>query len=257
MRALITGAARGIGRAIALRLAQDAGPKARLLLTDFRADDLQAVAQAARALGAQVITEAADLTDPKAPAALAAHLSTLGGLDALISNAGVALRGPLLSLSVADWDTTHALHVRAPWLLARACHAALKECRGSIVITASVSAQHATTPGGAYSTSKAAARMLAQQLAVEWGPDGIRVNSVSPGMIVTPMTQQVYDDPASRAQREARVPLRRIGEPEDIANVVAFLVGPDAAYVHGADLVVDGGLVQTLMAGNPGWKSAH
>ena len=76
-------------------------------------------------------------------------------------------------------------------------------------------------------------------------------------MIVTPMTQQVYDDPASRAQREARVPLRRIGEPEDIANVVAFLVGPDAAYVHGADLVVDGGLVQTLMAGNPGWKSAH
>lgn len=122
-----------------------------------------------------------------------------------------------------------------------------------MVITASISGEHATPPGGAYSPSKAAALMLAKQLAVEWGPDGIRVNTVSPGMIVTPMTQVVYDDPAARAQREARVPLRRVGEPEDIANAVAMLLGPDAAYITGADLVVDGGLVNTLMAHNPGW----
>ena len=106
----------------------------------------------------------------------------------------------------------------------------------------------------AYSASKAAAIMLARQLAVEWGPDGIRVNTVSPGMTLTPLTRDMYTRPGVLEQREARVPLGRVGQPQDIANAVAFLMGPDAAYISGTDLVVDGGLVNTLMAYNRSWK---
>lgn len=257
MRAIITGAARGIGRAIALRLARDAQSSggAQLVLADLRAAELEPVAAEVATLGGQALTVACDLAEPASAALIARTATVFGGLDALVSNAGIALRGPLLDYPVADWDRTFAVHVRAPWLLARACHAALMASRGAIVITASISGEHATPPGGAYSPSKAAALMLAKQLAVEWGPDGIRVNTVSPGMIVTPMTQVVYDDAAARAQREARVPVRRIGEPDDIAAAVAYLVSPGAAYVNGADLVVDGGLVNTLMAHNPGWTS--
>lgn len=256
MKAIITGAARGIGRAIAVELARKAAPSggARLLLCDLREDDLASTQAAVEALGAKAWVCAGDLSDPLEPARIAQQAEVLQGLDCVVSNAGIALRGPLLHYAVEDWDRSFAVHVRAPWLLGKACHAALRQSRGSLIITASISGEHATVPGGAYSSSKAAALMLARQLAVEWGPDGIRVNSVSPGMIVTPMTQEVYEDPSSRAQREARVPLHRIGQPEDIAQAVAFLASPEASYINGADLVVDGALVHTLMAHNPGWK---
>ena len=95
----------------------------------------------------------------------------------------------------------------------------------------------------------------AAQMAVEWGPDGIRVNTVSPGMTLTPMTHSAYTQPGVMAQRESRIPLRRIGQPEDIAKAVSFLMSSEANYITGADIVVDGGLTQTLMAYNPGWKT--
>jgi glucose 1-dehydrogenase len=256
MRAIVTGAAGGIGRAIALKLTRDAAARggAHLLLADRQAEPLAAVAEEVRELGGKALVMVGDLADPRFPAELGQAARQLGGLDAVASNAGISLQGPLLDYTVAQWDLSFAVHVRAPWLLAQACHAALKDSGGAFIITASVSAEHATPPGGAYSSSKAAALMLARQLAVEWGPDGIRVNTVSPGMTLTPMTHAAYTQAGVMAQREARIPLRRIGQPEDIANAVAFLAGPDAHYITGADLVVDGGLTRTLMAYNPGWK---
>ena len=256
MRAIITGAARGIGRAITLRLARDAQGSggAHLVLADRHAEELATLAAEVSALGGTAIAVAGDLADVAYPQQLADAAAAFGGLDAVASNAGLGLFGPLLQYSLDDWERNFAVHVRAPWLLARACHSALKASAGSFVITASISGVHPTPPGGAYSASKAAALMLARQLAVEWGPDGIRVNTVSPGMTLTSLTEAAYNAPGVLSQREARIPLRRVGQPEDIAGVVAFLLGKDAAYMTGADLVVDGGLVQTLMANNPGWN---
>lgn len=254
MKVIVTGAAQGIGRAIALKIAKDY-QGAKLLLTDLNQVSLDAVANEVSELGCRAYVKAGDLTDPIFIEGLSAEISNLGGLDAVASNAGIALHSPLLNLSLEMWEKNFALHVRAPWLLAKVCHASLKASQGAFIITASVSGTHPTPPGGAYSSSKAAALMLAKQMAVEWGTDGIRVNTVSPGMTLTPMTHSAYTQPGVMAQRESRIPLRRIGQPEDIAKAVAFLMSPEANYITGADIVVDGGLTQTLMAYNPGWKT--
>lgn len=258
MKAIVTGAARGIGRAIARRLAHDAASRggARLLLADQHEDELRALAEELKGQGAQCLTFAGDLSHPEVPGQIAQAAQALGGLDAVASNAGLMRPAPLLDYQVADWDLTFAVHVRAPWLLAKACHPMLKASRGAFVITTSISGSHATPPGGAYSPSKAAAIMLARQLAVEWGGDGIRVNALSPGMTVTEGTARAYSQPGALAQRESRIPLRRVGQPEDIAGVAAFLMGPDAAYVTGVDLLVDGGLAQMAMASMnmDGWR---
>lgn len=258
MRAIVTGAARGIGRAICRRLAQDAAPHggARLVLADQHEAELHVLAEELRVLGTESIVLAGDLSRPDYPQDLAHAAEAFGGLDAVASNAGLMRPAPLLDYALADWELTFAVHVRAPWLLAKACHPALKASRGAFVITTSISGTHPTPPGGAYSPSKAAAIMLARQLAVEWGGDGIRVNALSPGMTVTEGTAPAYSQADALHQRQARVPLRRVGQPEDIAAVAAFLMGPDAAYVTGVDLLVDGGLSQMAMASMnmDGWR---
>lgn len=254
-RTLVTGAARGIGRAIALRLAQDAqdqGGRAQLTLLDQHAAELDALAGELQALGAQVQVLAGDLSGLDfAAQALAAAVQHWGGLDGLVSNAGAAFPGALSDYPVADWDRTFALNARAPLLLAQAALAPLRASGGSIVVITSVSASHATPPLGAYSASKAAALMLVRQLATEWGPLGVRTNALSPGLIATPGTALAYADPAAKAHREQRVPLRRIGGPGDIAGAVSFLLSDAAAYINGAELVVDGGLAHTMMASLP------
>lgn len=259
MRAIVTGAARGIGRAICRRLARDAAARggARLVLADRHEAELSALADELRSQGSDCAVVAGDLADPALPAVLAqAAAERFGGLDAVASNAGLIRPAPLLDYSLPDWELTFAVHVRAPWLLAKACHPALKASRGAFVITTSIAGTHPTPPGGAYSPSKAAAIMLARQLAVEWGADGIRVNALSPGMTQTEGTAPAYSRPGALAQREARIPLRRVGQPEDIAAAAAFLMGPDAAYISGVDLLVDGGLGQTVMASMnmDGWR---
>ncbi len=247
-RTFVTGAARGIGRAIVLRLAQDAqdqGARAQLTLLDQHAAELDALAAELQALGAQVQVLAGDLSGLDfAAQAVAAAVQHWGGLDGLVSNAGAAFPGALSDYPVADWDRTFALNARAPLLLAQAALAPLRASGGSIVVITSVSASHATPPLGAYSASKAAALMLVRQLATEWGPLGVRTNALSPGLIATPGTALAYADPAAKAHREQRVPLRRIGEPGDIAGAVSFLLSDAAAYINGAELVVDGGLVR-------------
>jgi glucose 1-dehydrogenase len=251
LRVLVTGAARGIGRAMALRLAQDSlsrrGAPARMVLADLHGEELQALAETLRCDGHEVVPVIADMANMEAPKLLVDAASAFGGLDALVSNAGFAVPGPLLTQRIEDWDRVFAVHVRAAWLLGRAAHPLLKAAGGSMVVTTSISGTNATAPLGAYSPSKAAALMLVRQMALEWGPDGIRVNALSPGLTETPGTALVYAQPNARAQRESRIPLRRIAQAEDMANALSFLVGPDAAYVNGIDLLVDGGLAQTLM----------
>lgn len=262
LRAIVTGAARGIGRAMAVRLAADAlrwrGRPAQLVLADQHAGELEALASELRAGGAEVLVCAGDLGDPGEPARIVAAASHFTGLDCVASNAGMAIAAPLLDASVDDWDRVFAVHVRAAWLLGRAAHRQLAAARGCLVLTTSVSGSHATPPLAAYSPSKAAQIMLMKQMAVEWGPDGIRVNALSPGLTVTPGTAAAYERAGARAQREAHIPLRRLAQADDMAAALSLLVGPDAGYIHGHDLVVDGGLTSTLMPSlnQPAWQGA-
>lgn len=262
IHAIVTGAARGIGRAMVQRLAQDSRTRhalpAALVLADRREDELATLAGELRAGGASVATCAGDLADAGEPARIVAAAAAFGRLDCVVSNAGFAIPAPLLQAKADDWDRVFAVHVRAALLLGQSAHALLAASRGSFVITTSVSGTNASPALSAYSSSKAAALMLMQQMALEWGPDGIRVNALSPGLTVTPGTAPAYRQAGAKEQREARIPLRRLAQPEDMAAALSFLVGPDAAYVHGVNLVVDGGLVHTLMASvtQQAWQAA-
>jgi NAD(P)-dependent dehydrogenase (short-subunit alcohol dehydrogenase family) len=253
VRAIVTGAASGIGRAVALRFARDAARKegARLVLVDRDAAALHKVCEEARRQGAACEPLAADLALPQtAQEAAALALERFGGLDALVSNAGIFVsRTPLVDMKLDDYERVFAVNTRATWLLAQQCRAMLRESRGCIVATASISADEPTATLGNYSATKAAVRMLVRQLAFELGPEGIRCNCVSPGTTRTGINDFILSDDAVRRARENWLPLRRVGQPEDIAAAIAFLTGAEAAYITGADLLVDGGLSTTLMAG--------
>lgn len=245
MRAIITGAANGIGRAVASLLAT--ADRASLLLTDRDGDGLQTLAdQLSRS--APIETMAGDLTDPGLPDRLVARcVDRFGGIDAIISNAGAVTGAPLHELSLQDFDFSFQINTRPTWLLGKAAYPHLAASRGSIVATASMSAEHPTPPLGAYSASKAALLMLVRQMALEWGLVGIRANCVSPGPTVTGITAASYADPDRRAQRASAIPLGKVAEPDDIARAIRFLVQPDAAYISGQNLVVDGGMGTALM----------
>ena len=255
MRVLVTGASRGIGRAVCLRLARQGAQIAAC--ASSHPDELATLVEEVRAAGGQALPLIGDLADAATPARLVAQATeALGGLEGVVSNAGVSRPASLATLELADWDHLLAVNARAPWLLAKAAYPALRESRGSFVSVASMSGLQPYPGMGAYSPSKAAVLMLTRVLAQEWAADGVRVNAVSPGLIHTPLTARVYADPAAKAGREALVPMHRIGDPDaDIAGVVAFLVGPDAAYVTGQNILADGGLLdatQGLIPGRPG-----
>ena len=205
------------------------------------------------ALGADTLLLDGDMGSAEAPARVVGEaVGRFGGLDGVVSNAGINRPGALATYSVEDWDRIFAVNTRATWLLAKAAHATLRASRGAIVAVGSMSGSHAHANLGAYGPSKAAVIMLARVLAQEMGRDGIRVNTVSPGMVRTGMTAAVYADQQVAAERDALVPLGRVATPEDIADVVAFLLGPDARYVNGHDLVIDGGVSGNLLGRLPG-----
>lgn len=257
MRVLVTGAASGIGRATCLRLAREArerGRPARIAAVDVGPSAaLDALVDELRKLDAGVLPLHGDMGTADAPARVVTRaVEGFGGLDGVVSNAGINRPGLLVEYTVEDWDRIFAVNVRATWLLAQAAHSALRAARGALVAVGSMSGSHPHANLGAYGPSKAAVIMLVKVLAQELGRDGIRVNTVSPGMVRTGMTARVYEDARVAAERGALVPLGRVATPEDIADVIAFLLGPDARYVNGHDLVVDGGVHANHLGRLPG-----
>jgi glucose 1-dehydrogenase len=257
MRVLVTGAASGIGRATCVRLARDAktaGQTARVAAVDVEPSAaLDGLVAELRELGADALPIHADMGTADAPGrAVATAVERFGGLDGLVSNAGINRIGPLVDYAVEDWDRLFAVNTRATWLLAKAAHPALRASQGAIVAVASMSGTHVHAGLGAYAPSKAAVIMLVRVLAQELGRDGIRVNSISPGMTRTGMSVRVYADPRIAKERDELVPLGRVAVPDDMAAVIAFLLSPDARYVNGHDLVVDGGLTGNLLGRLPG-----
>jgi glucose 1-dehydrogenase len=257
MRVLVTGAASGIGRATCLRLAREAsnrGETGQVAAVDLEPSAaLDSLLGELRELGAEPLPLYGDMGTTEDPARVVGEAADrFGGLDGLVSNAGVNRPGPLVTYSVEDWDRLFAVNTRATFLLAQAAHPALKASGGAIAIVGSMSGSNAHAGLGAYGPTKAAVIMLAKVLAQEFGRDGIRVNSVSPGMVQTGMTAAVYADAELTTARNALVPLGRVAQPDDIADVIAFLLSPQARYVNGHDLIVDGGVAGNHLGRLPG-----
>ena len=257
MRVLITGGASGIGRAVAEMLVHRLGPAASLMLADRDSAQLAKVVAELSDRGSRVVGAVADLSDPASARPLIEQAQRdLGGLDGLVSNAGLVRPGALQDLSLEDYETVFAVNTRATWLLAKYAYPLLKESKGSIVATGSLASENPGLALGTYSASKAALVMLVRQMSVEWGPDGIRCNCVSPGAVVTPMTGN-FTDPERRRRRSAGTALGRIAEAQDVAAAIVFLLGPDSSYISGVNLMVDGGAGGMLLplissAGGPG-----
>lgn len=240
--AVITGAGGGIGRALARAFA---GQGARVILLDR---DEERTAPLVAELGNDAFTLACDLSKADEIAAAAEKVETAGGADILVNNAGILRPGPLESVSEADWSAMLAVNLTGYLAAAQAFgKGMINRGDGALVHVASIAGSHPQPASGAYSASKAAILMLSRQLAFEWGPKGIRSNTVSPGLVRTPLSEPFYRDEAVKEKREAMVPLRRIATPDDMADAALFLASRRASYVSGQDIVVDGGLSQTLM----------
>lgn len=265
MKALVTGGSRGIGRSICLRLARDAiarGERPTIAVTATgTSPDLAAVVGDLQAMGAAALAITGDLGQAEEPARIVREaLAFCRGLDALVHNAGGVIAGTLMKTSTEDWDTVFNVNCRALFLLAKAAQPALRESRGAICAIGSSAAERVQPFMNAYPPAKAAVAMLVQQMAYEWGRYGIRVNAVSPGLTLSRSTEAALAGDEARARTGRQIPLGRVGTPEDIAAVVSFVIGPDAGYVTGENINVDGALRHlgseaVLGAGDGGWSA--
>lgn len=244
---VVTGASGGLGRAIALALA---GAGARIAMLDRSPPAAEATLAAIRDIGAEGAVFACDVSDPDSiESAAEACRARFGSCRVVVNNAALLRPGALETLSLTEWNAVLAVNLTGYFLCAQAFARQMRaNGGGSMVHIASVAGKHAQAFSGAYSVSKAGIIMLSRQLALEWGPQGIRSNVVNPGLVLTPMSQGFYADPELKRRREAAVPQGRIGRPEDIADAVLFLASDRAAYVNGEEITVDGGFTRGLMS---------
>jgi 3-oxoacyl-[acyl-carrier protein] reductase len=234
--AVVTGAGRGLGRAIAGRLSSDGH---QIVAVDIDGASAEATAAALGGKGRQC-----DVADPAAVRAVAAEV---GPVDVLVNNAGIWRFGPLIEASAADIDEVLRVNLLGTLHCCQAFAPGMAERGGGAIVNLSSAAAITRSPGiEVYPVSKGAVETLTGQLALELGPASIRVNAVGPGLIVTEGTARNYEG-ERRAERARNVPLRRVGEPVDIANVVAFLASDQSSYVSGQVIYVDGG----VSAGRP------
>ena len=243
--ALVTGASRGIGRAVASTLAAEG---CDLVLVARTAADLERAAADVRATGRAVVTVPVDLRDPAAAATVLETVrTTFGGLDVLVNNAGAARGGDVLTLSDDDWDDAFALKLFGAMRLTRALWPSLSERRGAVVNVVGTAARTPSADFAAGGAVNAALAHLTRTLALTGLRDGVRVNAVHPGPVLTERLERLLDDEAAalgttRSEVEARRrPDTGYSTPQDCARVVAFLASPAATRVVGDDLTVDGG----------------
>lgn len=243
--ALIAGGGSGIGEATAHTLGASG---VRVAVADRYKEAAQQVADAIGARGGKAIAIQMDVSvQADIDAALAQLKAGYGRLDMLINTAGVINPGELETLDLDGWRNTFLVNVDGALLLARSCLPELRKSKmASIVHVSSLAGGRGYPNGGAYGPSKAALISLSRQMAMEWAPHGIRVNTVNPGTVDTPLTRANMR-PEIMRDRESRIPLRRMGVASELGDLIAFLASPAASFVTGQDINCDGGLSQSLM----------
>jgi NAD(P)-dependent dehydrogenase (short-subunit alcohol dehydrogenase family) len=247
---LVTGGGQGLGATIATAAVAD-GWKVAVLDRDR-----DAAARTAADIGDDAVALTADTTDEVELDAALDQLARATGRaapDAVVCNAGIVRFGPLLDLTTDDWRGAVDVNLTGTFLTARAVARRMvaADQAGSIVTITSMNGVAPGPNAGAYGATKAGIARLTQQMALEWGPLGIRANAVAPGLIDAGMSEPIYDDGDIRRRRSERVPLGRLGTAEDVAGVVLFLLSPAAGYVNGVELLVDGGVTMSVISTLP------
>lgn len=239
-KALVTGGSKGIG-AVAARVLAEAGADVAIVGRD-RAG-LEETRAAVEAIGHRCIIIEADFETVAGPRhAGQAALEAFGSVDILVNNAGIARIDDLLRLSVEDWDATLAVNLRAPFILAQLLAPQMIEQRSGKIINISSQAGSVALDGhAAYSASKGGLNMLTKAMAAEWGQYNIQTNAISPTVILTPMGEQVWGDPAKGDPMLAKIPLRRFGKPIEVADLILFLASPASDLICGEVILIDGG----------------
>ncbi len=241
---LVTGAGRGIGAATAARFAAEG---AAVAVVDRDEDAAQAHAEALRAAGAQAVGLACDVTDAaEVEAAVQTAVSQLGGLHILVNNAGVTRDNLLFKLTEDDWDVVIGVHLKGAFLMSRSAQRVFVAQGFGRIINLSSTSALGNRGQANYSAAKMGVQGFTRTLAIELGPRGVTVNAVAPGFVTTAMTDATavrlgVTPEQLRASAAESIPVRRVGDPSDIAGVIAFLASDEASYITGQTLYVDGG----------------
>ncbi len=245
--AIVTGARRGMGRTHALALAKEG---AKVVVSDISLEDCQKVVDEIKSAGGQAIAIKCDVSKKSEVEDMVKQtLKEFSKIDILVNNAGILQFKPFLELTEEDWDKTLAVNLKGYFLCAQACAKEMvKQKSGAIVNIASIAMGQV---GIGYSTiahycaSKGGIAALTEALAIELAPYNIRVNAIAPGAINTPMVKAIKQDPKSLEGTLARIPMHRMGNPEEISDAVVFLASDKSSYITGSIVVVDGGYLTT------------
>lgn len=242
-RVVVTGGASGIGEATAARFL---GEGASVLILDSDNDNIERAQAGLRAAasigGGEIIISHGDVTrEADVDAMLAQAQNGLGGIDVLVSNAGIAYEEPFLAISTERWLRTLDVNLTGMFLVCqRVARTMVEQGSGVILMTSSTNGLVGEDKYAHYNASKGGVTLLTKSLAIELGPYGIRVNAVCPGYILTPLAESI-DDPEFMARYAQMLPLRRLGRAEEVASVFAFLASNDASFITGETIVIDGG----------------
>jgi NAD(P)-dependent dehydrogenase (short-subunit alcohol dehydrogenase family) len=240
--AIVTGSSRGIGRSIAEHCA---ALGAKVVISSRKAEACEEVAAGIKKAGGEATVIPCNISRrPEVEALVANTVKQYGGLDILVCNAAVnPYYGPLGGISDDQFDKIMGSNVKSNvWLCNLGIPHMVARGGGSVIIVSSIGGIRGTEVLGAYGISKAADFALARNLACEWGPKNVRVNCIAPGLIKTDFARALWENEASVAKRNAATPLRRIGDPDEIGGVGAFLAGPAASFITGQVIVADGGV---------------
>ena len=245
--AIVTGGSRGIGRAICERLAQHG---AKVVVSSRKLDACQEVVDGISANGGTAMAVACNIgRKPELQALVEATIAAYGQVDVLVCNAAVnPYFGPSQDIPDEAYDRIMNSNVRSNlWLCQMSIPAMAERGEGSVIIVSSIGGFRGSPRLGIYGVSKAADMQLARALATEWGPHGVRVNAIAPGLVRTDFARTLWEDPVNLKKRTRDTPLLRIGEPDEIAGAAVFLASAAAGFMTGQSMVIDGG----VLAGPP------
>jgi NAD(P)-dependent dehydrogenase (short-subunit alcohol dehydrogenase family) len=247
--AIVTGSTKGIGKAIAEAMAAHG---AKVVISSRKAPACEEVARQIREAGGEAIAVPCNVSHKDQLERLVAETRRrLGAIDVLVANAGVnPFYGGSLAIPDSAFEKILDVNIRSNHWLCQMVIPEMRERRsGVIIIVSSVTGLKGSAALGSYAVSKAADMQLARNLAVEFGPDGIRANCIAPGVVRTDFARALYEDPEAAARQEAWTPLRRLGSPRDIAGAAVFLAAPAGAWLTGQSIVIDGGA--SIVSGAP------